>query len=86
MYSGFDFENFDVRNQEMRTEGAVMRAVTSTLDFFFGCHHRHLSRVFTIDRQTYRVCCDCGAKFEYSLDSMRMEPRFRAFGAPQAIM
>jgi hypothetical protein len=27
------------------------------LDFLFGCHHSNLSRVFTIRRQTYRVCC-----------------------------
>ena len=23
------------------------------LEIVFGCHHRHLSRVFMIDRQTY---------------------------------
>lgn len=50
-----------------------MAKVMTVLDFIFGCHHRHLSRVFTIDHRTYRVCCDCGAKFSYSLDSMRME-------------
>jgi hypothetical protein len=32
--------------------------------FVFGCHHRHLSRVFTIKRRTYRVCIDCGGEFE----------------------
>ena len=45
------------------------------LDFVFGCHHPKLSRVFTIGRKTYRVCCDCGATFNYSLDAMRMESR-----------
>jgi hypothetical protein len=45
-------------------------------DFLFGCHHRKLSRVFTIGRRTYRVCCDCGATFNYSLDAMRMESPF----------
>jgi hypothetical protein len=54
-------------------EGAFMARVMTVLDVIFGCHHWHLSRVFTIDRQTYRVCCDCGAKFNYSLDSMCME-------------
>jgi hypothetical protein len=29
----------------------------------FGCHHRHTSRVFTIDKRTYKVCLDCGHKF-----------------------
>jgi hypothetical protein len=59
-----------------------MEKLVAALDFVFGCHHSHLSRVFTIDRRTYRVCCDCGAKFKYSLDSMCMEPWFRASNAP----
>ena len=39
-------------------------------DFIFGCHHGNLSRVFTIGGDTYIVCCLCGSKFPYSLDSM----------------
>jgi hypothetical protein len=31
--------------------------------FAFGCHHRHLSRIFTINKRTYRVCFDCGGEF-----------------------
>jgi hypothetical protein len=42
-------------------------------DFAFGCHHRNLSRVFTIERRTYRVCCSCGVKFTYSLANMSVE-------------
>jgi hypothetical protein len=60
-----------------------MQKLIATLDFLFGCHHSHLSRVFTIDRRTYRVCCDCGAKFKYSLADMCMEPRFPASNAHQ---
>lgn len=33
------------------------------IQFAFGCHHRHLSRVFTIDKRTYKVCLDCGQEF-----------------------
>lgn len=33
------------------------------IQFAFGCHHRHLSRVFTIDKRTYKVCLDCGHEF-----------------------
>ncbi len=29
----------------------------------FCCHHEHLSRVFTIKKQTYKVCLDCGEEF-----------------------
>ncbi len=32
--------------------------------FIFGCRHRHLSRVFTIKRRTYKVCFDCGREFD----------------------
>ena len=43
------------------------------LDLLFGCHHVHLSRVFTLQGETYRVCCDCGAKFAYSFETMSIE-------------
>lgn len=55
-----------------------MARVIAIFDFIFGCHHGHLSRVFTMSGRTYRVCCDCGAKFKYSLNSMSMERRFGA--------
>jgi hypothetical protein len=58
-----------------------MQRLMFALDFLFGCHHRHLSRVFTIDRGTYRVCCDCGAKFVYSLTNMAIERRAGRFVA-----
>lgn len=47
------------------------------LEFLFGCQHHALSRVFTIGGQTYKVCCDCGAKFNYSLEKMAIEHRPR---------
>ena len=37
----------------------------------FGCHHRQLSRVFTIERRTYQVCLNCGQQVEYSWALMR---------------
>jgi hypothetical protein len=40
------------------------------LKYVLGCHHSHLSRVFTIENQSYKVCCDCGAHLDYSLDEM----------------
>ncbi len=47
--------------------------VTRLLDFIFGCRHSNLSRVFTIARRTYRVCCDCGTEFDYSLETMTIK-------------
>jgi hypothetical protein len=52
-----------------------MAILLTILDFLFGCHHVHLSRAFTLQGETYRVCCDCGAKFAYSLETMSIERR-----------
>jgi hypothetical protein len=52
-----------------------MEILLVALDFLFGCHHVHLSRVFTLKRETYKVCCDCGAKFAYSIKTMSIERR-----------
>jgi len=52
-----------------------MNSVLAAFDFLFGCHHGNLSRVFTMGGHTYRVCCDCGATFNYSLANMSMEQR-----------
>jgi hypothetical protein len=59
-------------NSQKRSFMAILLAI---LDFLFGCHHVHLSRVFTLQGETYKVCCDCGAKFAYSLETMRIERR-----------
>lgn len=61
-----------------------MQRLMFALNFLFGCHHGHLSRVFTIDRRTYKVCCDCGAKFAYSLTSMSIERGTRQLDLPHA--
>ena len=37
----------------------------------FGCSHSNLSRVFTIERRTYRVCFDCAQELDYSWGHMR---------------
>jgi len=31
--------------------------------------------VFTLKGETYKVCCDCGAKYAYSLETMSIERR-----------
>ena len=56
--------------------------VTRLLDFIFGCHHRNLSRVFTIRRRSYRVCCDCGAEFDYSIETMAMRRQRTRYAQP----
>ncbi len=36
----------------------------------FDCHHPNVSRVFTINHRSYQVCCECGAEFDYSFQTM----------------
>jgi hypothetical protein len=78
-----EMELFDLRNgscdqqtPELAKEG-FMAIILAILDFLLGCHHLHLSRVFTLQGETYKVCCDCGAKFAYSLETMSIEHRLR---------
>ncbi len=52
-----------------------MTYIAAAVDFLFGCHHGNLSRVFTIGGRSYRVCCDCGAEFDYSLATMSIQHR-----------
>ncbi len=59
----------------------VTHPLASALEFAFGCHHRRLSRVFTIDHHSYKVCCDCGATFNYSLEKMSIRRRRRLLSA-----
>ena len=55
--------------------GAFFTRLVVILDFLFGCHHGNISRVFTLEGETYKVCCDCGAKFAYSIDTMSIVRR-----------
>jgi len=55
--------------------GASFAWLVAILDFLFGCHHGGISRVFTLEGETYKVCCDCGAKFAYSLETMSIQHR-----------
>jgi hypothetical protein len=58
---------------------SVTNPLAQALEMAFGCHHGKLSRVFTIEGCSYKVCCECGARFRYSLRTMsivRPRPRF----------
>lgn len=51
-----------------------MNFVQRTLTFVFGCHHKHLSRVFIINNRTYRVCFDCAREVQLTAAE---SPRFQ---------
>ena len=41
-------------------------------EIFFGCRHDRLTRPFTLQKKTYKVCLECGKHVLYSAE--RMEP------------
>jgi len=41
-------------------------------EMFFGCNHDQLTRPFTLQASSYKVCLDCGRHFPYSLEKMRL--------------
>jgi hypothetical protein len=59
----------------------VTQPLASALDFAFGCHHAKLSRVFTLEGRSYKVCCSCGARFDYSLRTMSIMTHQKLFPA-----
>jgi hypothetical protein len=59
----------------------VTHPFASALNFAFGCHHGKLSRVFTLEGHSYKVCCDCGAHFDYSLQTMSIVAHHKLFPA-----
>ncbi|MGA2219554.1 MAG: hypothetical protein ABSG51_15800 [Terracidiphilus sp.] len=48
-----------------------MSPLSWILQAVFGCHHNHLTRVFTIKQRTYQVCIECGREFGYSWELMQ---------------
>jgi hypothetical protein len=49
-----------------------MKSLRWLFRFAFECHHDQLSRVFTIEKRTYRVCLQCGKECEYSWGRMHL--------------
>ena len=51
---------------------SILRAIFNFLyEILLGCRHDRLTRPFTIQQQTYKVCLDCGKHLFYSADTMR---------------
>lgn len=51
---------------------SVIRAIFNFFhEIFLGCSHGHLTRIFTVKQETYRVCLDCGKHIPHSPLTMR---------------
>lgn len=44
---------------------------TFLYELVLGCSHGHLTRPFTLEQMTYKVCLDCGKHVYYSPITMR---------------
>lgn len=59
----------------MKARKAIMKVLRAIFNFFYeillGCRHDRLTRPFTIEQQTYKVCLECGKQIYYSADTMR---------------
>jgi len=64
-------------SEEVPLWDSVTHPLANALEYAFGCHHSKLSRVFTIDGHSYKVCCECGTTFRYSLETMSIQRRHR---------
>jgi len=51
----------------VRTMETRVRALPRVI----GCWHRHLSRPFTRESETYRACLDCGARRGFDISTWR---------------
>lgn len=50
----------------------IFRAIFNFLyEIILGCSHQHLTRPFTLEKETYKVCLDCGKQIYYSPVTMR---------------
>ena len=50
----------------------IFRAIFNFFyEIFFGCSHERLTRPFTLQQHTYKVCLDCGSQIYYSPITMR---------------
>jgi DNA-directed RNA polymerase subunit RPC12/RpoP len=50
---------------------SVLRDMSHVLSSAFGCRHDRLSRLFTIQDESYMVCLACGHRVFYSVETMR---------------
>jgi len=50
--------------------GWIQSLFSFIYDVIFGCRHGRQTRPFTLQRQTYKVCLDCGSKIFYSRERM----------------
>jgi hypothetical protein len=54
----------------------LMTGTVAWLTRIFGCWHREISRPFTLNSESYRVCLECGAQRQFNLQTWEMTGPF----------
>ncbi len=64
---------------------AVAQGALSWLTRIFGCWHQEMSRPFTLQAESYRVCLECGARRRFNAEAWEMTgPYYYEAAAPAA--
>jgi hypothetical protein len=59
-------------DDEKRPSMKILQTIFNFLyEILLGCRHERLTRPFTLQQQTYKVCLDCGKHVFYSADTMK---------------
>lgn len=65
--------------QKQAQESMKIKKNTLEIGFLaglFGCRHKELSRPFTIGKESYRACPNCGARREFDPVSLKTYGHF----------
>ena len=60
-------------SDEMDVQPSVLESIFAKV---FGCWHLNMSRPFTVDNESYRVCLNCGAHRQFDVKSWEMHGRY----------
>ncbi|MEW6126691.1 MAG: hypothetical protein AB1757_06595 [Acidobacteriota bacterium] len=67
---------FLVSEQPVHQTSGIFAALKDFINRIFGCWHKEMSRPFTIEGETYRVCLHCGARRQFKRESWETQGRY----------
>lgn len=68
----FTFSQFPEMTWPKETFRRAIESITNVYHRIFGCWHTNMSRPFTIDQETYRMCLNCGAHRAFDTQQWKM--------------
>ncbi|MDQ4122482.1 MAG: hypothetical protein M3209_13680 [Acidobacteriota bacterium] len=63
-------------NETQKLQYATEERPVGILASLFGCRHAELSRPFTSQNESYRVCTNCGARRRFNPNTLQTFGRF----------